>query len=63
MISIYDVICTGERGITALLYKLLFAQITICYYVSGDVLECGEEGASRYPGRYEKEIVPSRRTV
>jgi len=49
VISIYDVIGIEERGITALLYKRLYAQITSSY-VAGAVLECSEGGALRHPG-------------
>jgi hypothetical protein len=51
VICIYDVIDTEEGGITALLYKPAYAQITrLC--VSVEVLEFGEEGAWRYPSGY-----------
>jgi len=49
VISIYDVIGTEERGITALRYERLYAQIT-SLYVSDVVLEFGKKGVRRYPG-------------
>jgi hypothetical protein len=48
VICIYDVIGTEERGITALRYERLYAQITSLYV--SDVLEIGDKGVRGYPG-------------